>query len=121
MCSVILLRRPGHARPLLIGANRDEMLARTWLPPGRHWLEVRALGPGGVDPVGAWFTVAIGDQTWTRTLAGPVGYLSQSSRWQHVGLGAAQGNATIAVHWADGTVTQVKLDKLDQRVTVSHP
>ena len=37
MCSVILLRRPGHAWPLLIGANRDEMLARTWLPPGRHW------------------------------------------------------------------------------------
>ena len=37
MCSVILLRRPDHPWPLLIGANRDEMLARAWLPPGRHW------------------------------------------------------------------------------------
>lgn len=37
MCSVILLRRPGHPWPVLIGANRDEMLARPWLAPGRHW------------------------------------------------------------------------------------
>ncbi len=37
MCSVILLRRPGHKWPLLIGANRDEMLSRPWKRPGRHW------------------------------------------------------------------------------------
>ncbi len=37
MCTVILLRRPGHRWPLLIGANRDEMVARASLPPARHW------------------------------------------------------------------------------------
>ena len=37
MCSIIILRRPGHAWPLLIAANRDEMLDRPWDPPGRHW------------------------------------------------------------------------------------
>ncbi|TWB18695.1 transport and Golgi organization protein 2 [Nitrospirillum amazonense] len=37
MCSVILLRRPGHAWPLIVAANRDEMNDRPWLPPGRHW------------------------------------------------------------------------------------
>ena len=37
MCSVILLRRPGHDWPLLLAANRDEMIARASRPPGRHW------------------------------------------------------------------------------------
>ncbi|MDG3440110.1 NRDE family protein [Nitrospirillum amazonense] len=37
MCSVILLRRPGHAWPLIVAANRDEMNNRPWLPPARHW------------------------------------------------------------------------------------
>jgi len=37
MCTVVILRRPGHDWPLLFAANRDEMAARPWLPPGRHW------------------------------------------------------------------------------------
>jgi len=37
MCTVVLLHRPGHAWPLLLGANRDEMLDRAWDPPGAHW------------------------------------------------------------------------------------
>ncbi len=37
MCTLVILRRPGHAWPVIIGANRDEMADRPWLPPGRHW------------------------------------------------------------------------------------
>ena len=37
MCTVILLIRPGHAWPVLLGTNRDEMADRPWLAPGRHW------------------------------------------------------------------------------------
>ena len=37
MCTVIILRRPGHPWPFIFAANRDEMLARPWRPPGRHW------------------------------------------------------------------------------------
>ena len=37
MCTVVILRRPGHAWPLLMAANRDEMRGRTWSPPARHW------------------------------------------------------------------------------------
>jgi uncharacterized protein with NRDE domain len=45
MCTLVILRRSGHDWPLIIAANRDEMLGRPWLPPGRHWPdrpEVRA-------------------------------------------------------------------------------
>ncbi|HEV8015668.1 MAG TPA: NRDE family protein [Stellaceae bacterium] len=37
MCTFIILRRPDHDWPVLIAANRDEMIDRPWLPPGRHW------------------------------------------------------------------------------------
>ncbi len=37
MCTVILLRRPGHAWPLILAANRDEKLDRPWDPPAAHW------------------------------------------------------------------------------------
>jgi hypothetical protein len=37
MCTLVLLRRPGHAWPLILAANRDEMASRPWSPPGRHW------------------------------------------------------------------------------------
>ncbi|WP_417841818.1 NRDE family protein [Terasakiella sp.] len=39
MCTVVLLRRPDHDWPLLLGANRDEMKDRPWSPPDRHWPE----------------------------------------------------------------------------------
>ncbi len=37
MCTVVLLRRPGHAWPVIVGANRDEAVGRAWQPPARHW------------------------------------------------------------------------------------
>ncbi len=37
MCTLVILRRPDHAWPLLFAANRDEMLERPWRPPARHW------------------------------------------------------------------------------------
>lgn len=37
MCTVVLLLRPGHQWPLILGANRDEMLDRPWDPPAEHW------------------------------------------------------------------------------------
>lgn len=37
MCTVVLLHRPGHGWPLILGANRDEMAGRPWRAPGRHW------------------------------------------------------------------------------------
>jgi uncharacterized protein with NRDE domain len=39
MCTVVVLIRPGHGWPLVLAANRDEMLARAWDPPATHWPE----------------------------------------------------------------------------------
>lgn len=55
MCTVVILRRAGHAWPLLIGANRDEMGNRPWKPPARHWPD-RADVVAGLDELagGTW-------------------------------------------------------------------
>jgi uncharacterized protein with NRDE domain len=37
MCTLVALRRPGHDWPLILAANRDEMIGRPWRAPGRHW------------------------------------------------------------------------------------
>ena len=37
MCTLVIFRRPRHRWPVLIGANRDEMIDRPSKPPGRHW------------------------------------------------------------------------------------
>jgi hypothetical protein len=34
---LIILRRPDHPWPLVLGGNRDEMSDRPWDPPARHW------------------------------------------------------------------------------------
>ena len=48
MCTLVILRRPKHNWPLLVAANRDEMLARAWEAPGRHWPD-RPTTIGGLD------------------------------------------------------------------------
>ena len=37
MCTLVLLRRPDAAWPLVLAANRDELASRPARPPGRHW------------------------------------------------------------------------------------
>ena len=58
MCTLVLLRRPGHQWPLLLGANRDEMVGRPWQAPGRHW-DDRPNVVAGLDELagGSWLGV----------------------------------------------------------------
>ncbi len=37
MCTVVILFRPWHPTPVLLAANRDEMLVRAWDPPEAYW------------------------------------------------------------------------------------
>ncbi len=58
MCTIVILRRPGHPWPLILAANRDEMLDRPWRPPGRHWPN-RAEVVAGMDETagGSWLAL----------------------------------------------------------------
>jgi hypothetical protein len=58
MCSLVILRRPDHAWPLMVAANRDEMAGRPWSPPGRHWPD-RSDVTAGLDRTagGSWLGI----------------------------------------------------------------
>src|SRR6266478_3756429 len=58
MCTLVILRRPDHQWPVLIGANRDEMIDRPWQPPCRHWPD-RPEVVAGLDALagGSWLGV----------------------------------------------------------------
>jgi len=58
MCTVVTLFRPGHAWPLLFAANRDEMRARPWRPPARHWPDRPHVTAGrDLEAGGTWLGV----------------------------------------------------------------
>ncbi len=58
MCTVVTLRRPGHAWPVMMAANRDERTTRPWRRPARHW-DDRPTVVGGFDDLagGSWMGV----------------------------------------------------------------
>lgn len=58
MCTVVILRRPDHAWPVLIAANRDEMADRPWRLPAHHWPE-REHVCAGLDELagGTWLGI----------------------------------------------------------------
>jgi hypothetical protein len=58
MCTLVLLRRPGAAWPLVLAANRDELASRPARPPGRHWPDRADVVAGlDVEAGGSWLGV----------------------------------------------------------------
>ncbi len=58
MCTLVILHRPAENWPLILGANRDEMIDRPWAAPGRHWPDRPEIF-GGLDRLagGSWLAV----------------------------------------------------------------
>ncbi len=74
MCTIVILRRPDHRWPVLIGANRDEMIDRPWLPPGRHWPD-RANVLAGLDETAGGSWLGLNDEGVTAAILNRVGTL----------------------------------------------
>src|SRR5258708_30786579 len=60
MCTLVMLRRPDHPWPVVIGANSDEMIGRPALPPARHWPD-RPEAIAGLDQLGGGSWLGLND------------------------------------------------------------
>jgi uncharacterized protein with NRDE domain len=60
MCTVIVHRRTGHDWPLILAANRDEMIDRPWQAPARHWPD-RPETTAGQDTLAGGTWIGIND------------------------------------------------------------
>ncbi|CAA7627146.1 NRDE family protein [Magnetospirillum sp. UT-4] len=78
MCTFLILRRPGHAWPVLIAANRDEMAGRPWLPPGRHWPD-RAEVVAGRDVLAGGSWLGLNDHGMAAAILNRVGTLGPAA------------------------------------------
>lgn len=74
MCSVLILRRPDHAWPVLIAANRDERPSRPWRPPARHWPD-RPEVTAGLDEEAGGTWQGVNDHGVTAAILNRVGTL----------------------------------------------
>jgi len=60
MCTIVILRRPNHSWPLILGANRDENRDRPWRAPARHWPD-REDVTAGLDELGGGTWLGVND------------------------------------------------------------
>ncbi len=99
MCTLILLRRSDHTWPLLLAANRDEMTARPWLSPARHWHEHPHV-VAGVDQLAGGSWLGLSDEGVVATVMNRYGTLGpqagRHSRGELVLKALAYGRATEA-------------------------
>lgn len=78
MCTVVILRRPEHDWPVIIGANRDEMADRAWLPPARHWRD-RENVVAGYDALAGGSWMGINDDGVVACILNRVGSLGPAA------------------------------------------
>jgi thiol-disulfide isomerase/thioredoxin len=85
---------------------------------GHHYLAVRLVGTRcNRDAIGARVEVLIGEPPVAgqlmRTLRAGEGFLAQSSKWLHFGLGEVTAVEAVIVHWPDGTSQTVRGIEVD--------
>ena len=109
MCTLVIMRRPGHFWPVLIAANRDEMRSRPWQAPGRHWLD-RQHVVAGLDGVSGGSWLGVNDHGLVSGILNRRGSLGPAdgkrSRGEIVleALDHAEAEAAAkALGWLDGT------------------
>ena len=99
MCTVFLLHRPGHAWPVMLAANRDEMLGRPWAQPAAHWPEFPDI-IGGIDRMAGGTWMAMNRRGVVATVLNRVGSLGPApgkrSRGELPLIALAGGNAAEA-------------------------
>ncbi|MCB0962223.1 MAG: CRTAC1 family protein [Acidimicrobiales bacterium] len=114
----------GDLELLIANTGEAPVLYRNDLPAGAatHWLGLRLRDPGGPNPfaVGARVTVDVGDGSAPRILTVAAGGSFESSDPTdlHLGLGAADRVASVAVRWPGGETQVVRDVGADQVLTI---
>ena len=78
MCTVVIAARLSQTWPLLLAANRDEMLARPWRPPARHWPDQPDV-TAGQDSLGGGTWLGLNDAGLLATILNRTGSLGPAA------------------------------------------
>ncbi|MCP3936160.1 MAG: CRTAC1 family protein, partial [Actinomycetia bacterium] len=104
---------------LIVNLNGAAKLLRNDGGNRGHWLEVRAMLPGGLsDAIGARVTATLGERKLVREVNGATGYLSQADLRAHFGLGSVERVDQVEIRWPDRSIKRLKNVPADQLLTV---
>jgi tetratricopeptide (TPR) repeat protein len=81
---------------------------RNDLPSGDKWIALHLQGTtSNRDAIGAQVRITFdgGQPPIIRRLLAGDGYLTQSSKWLHIGLGAVSHRCSVEVHWPAGSIS----------------
>ena len=84
MCTLVVLRRPGHDWPLIVAANRDEMVERPAHPPARHWPD-RSHVVAGIDRLAGGTWLGLNDDGIVAGVLNRVGALGPAAGYRSRG------------------------------------
>jgi hypothetical protein len=88
--------------------------------PERNWVQLRLTGTkSNRDAVGALVTMKAGGRTLVRQVQAAGGYLSQSSRTLHFGLGDAKSVDSCEIRWPSGARQAVEVGATRRRIDVT--
>jgi hypothetical protein len=96
--------------------DRPQLLMNRF--PAKHYVKLRLRPAHGATELGALVRVTAGGRTQVRELAPTGGYLAQSSRTLHVGLGDVAKVDEVRVRWPDGTEQVVAGVPVDATTTI---
>jgi len=113
----------GDGRVDLVVNNFND---RAWLymnrTPARRWIALRLRGTrSNRDAIGAFVTLHAGGKTLVRQVTSTGGYLSQSSKTLHFGLGDAATVESCEIRWPSGAVQKVDGLQPDRLHDVEEP
>src|SRR5581483_10216411 len=107
MCTFVILRRPDHQWPVIIGANRDEMFDRPALAPGRHWPD-REEVVAGMDLLGGGSWLGVSDWALAAAILNRHGSLGPDATLR------SRGELVLeALDHADAVAAAAALSELD--------
>jgi hypothetical protein len=115
----------GRQDLLVVSPGGSPTLFRNVTPGSRHWLTVRAEGTtSNRDGFGAIVTVRVrkGAAPVRQEIGTVTGFLGESERTAHVGLGSATSVAEVRVHWpATGRENVLRNVPVDRVLRVVEP
>ena len=86
---------------------------------GNHWISFRLQGTeSNRDAIGTRVTLKTDGKVFMRTARSGNGYLSQSSRWIHFGLGENTQIDEVEFRWPNGQIETIKGVQVDHRYFV---
>lgn len=110
--------RDGNVDVAVVTLNGPLILLRNDTPHPGHWIDLKLVGRRLKDPIGATLTATVGAKIWAMQMRGGSGYLSQSERLVHIGLGAEKALAKVEVAWPGGVREIFENLPADQVVTI---